>query len=255
MNTEISFGYLFKILKNAWLKIVIFTVLAAVAAGLFTAFVIPKKYDSKIEFYIVNTSSDVDYATGTLLSAVDYLANDYIAILQSDFLLTEISQRLKDEHGIEYTPEDIRGMFSSETKVTTSIFSVTIKAQDPHHAHIIASYISERASDVIMDFAKPGEWKDKYLLSDGEVVEIIKERQVPIKVLREPQLNEAPVSPSLFINVALTTFLVAVAIYLIYFLKDLLDSTIRTEENVKEQISHPLIGTIPEWKIHSSKKD
>ena len=43
MNTEISFGYLFKILKNAWLKIVIFTVLAAVAAGLFTAFLIPKK--------------------------------------------------------------------------------------------------------------------------------------------------------------------------------------------------------------------
>lgn len=255
MNNEISLGYLFKILKNTWWKIMIFAVLAALVAGLFTAFFIPKKYDSAIEFYIVNTSTDNDYTTATLIGAVDYLANDYIAILQSDYLLGELSAKLKEEHNIEYSPEDIRGMISAEPKVTTSIFSMTIEAKDPNHAYLIASYISSRASDVIMDFAKPGDYKQTVLLANGEVVEIQKERQVPVKILREPELKEEPVSPSVPVNTILMGMLVAIAVYVVYFLKDLLDSTIRTEENVKEKVSHPLIGTIPEWKIHSSKKD
>ena len=256
MNKDITLGYLLKILKNSLWKILAVTVVMAIIVACFTIFLMPKKYNSSIVFYIVNTSTETDYTTGTLLSATDYLANDYIAIIQSDYMLTAISDKLKSDHSIEYTASEIRGMITSETKTTTSIFSITVECENAEHAYLIAYYISVGADNVIKEFAKP----DDIILSyrdeeTGELIKIPIEPQDPVKVLRDPELNEEPVSPSLVVNVLITVFVVAVVMYLIFFLKDLLDSTIRTEENVKEKIKHPLIGTIPEWKIHSTKKD
>ena len=254
MSNEINLGYLLKILKSSLWKIILFTVIAALIAALFTIFMIPKKYNSQIEFYILNTNTEAGYTTSTLLSATDYLANDYISIIQSDHMLEDISKRLMDEHGVEYSAKDIRAMISSETKTTTSIFSITIENGDPYHAYWIAGYIAEMAAPVIMEFSKPAEftYKDK---ATGETIVITIDHVDPVKVLRNPTLNEDEVSPSLIVNTFITAVITAIIAYVVYLLIDILDSTIRTEETVKEKISHPLIGTIPEWKIHSAKKD
>ena len=252
MSNEINLGYLLKILKSSWWKIVIFTVALSLVVALFTIFLIPKKYNSQIEFYILNTNTEAGYTTSTLLSASDYLANDYISIIQSDHMLEEISRKLLEDHGVEYTSKEIRGMISSETKTTTSIFSITVENGDPYHAYWIAGYIAEMASPVIKDFSKPAEFTYEI---NGEKVTATIDHVDPVKVLRVPTLNENEVSPSVVANTFFTALITAVIAYIVYLLVDILDSTIRTEETVKEKVSRPLIGTIPEWKIHSGKKD
>lgn len=253
MSNEINLGYLLKILKSSWWKIVVFTVAISLVVALFTIFMIPKKYNSQIEFYILNTNTEAGYTTSTLLSASDYLANDYISIIQSDHMLEAISEKLLNDHGVEYSSEEIRGMISSETKTTTSIFSITVENGDPYHAYWIAGYIAEMASPVITEFSKPSEFT--YTASNGEVFVVTVDHVDPVKVLRVPTLNESEVSPSVVSNTFLTAIITAVIAYIVYLLIDILDSTIRTEETVKEKVSRPLIGTIPEWKIHSTKKD
>ena len=239
MNNEINLGYLIKILKNSWLKIAAITLAAVLVIALLTVFLLPKKYKSDTEFYILN-SSDVGYTSSSVLSASDYLANDYISIITSDIMLGKVVDKLKAEGNTEYTIEDIRNMISSETKTTTSIFYISVETKDPKLTHSISSYIAEMAPDVISDVTT----KDN---AEGVAQ--------PVKVLRFPVFSENHTSPSLIINVIVTFMLAAVISYIVFFLKDILDTTLRTEENVKEKIKYPLIGVIPEWKVSSDKKN
>ena len=52
MNNDINLGYLFKIFKNNWLKIAAITIAVTVAMALLTVFLLPKKYECEMEFYM-----------------------------------------------------------------------------------------------------------------------------------------------------------------------------------------------------------
>jgi capsular polysaccharide biosynthesis protein len=91
MTNEISISLLLKVLKSAWWKILIFTVVIALIAAAVTSFVIPKKYSSSVTFYVNNTSSDYEYTTASLLEAAQLLANGYIEIIKSDVMLEKIN--------------------------------------------------------------------------------------------------------------------------------------------------------------------
>ena len=57
MTKEINLKVLLKVLKNSWWKILIFTVAITIAVGAVIHFLVPKKYASTIEFYVLNTST------------------------------------------------------------------------------------------------------------------------------------------------------------------------------------------------------
>ena len=57
MTKEINLKILLNVLKNSWWKIIIFTVAVAIVVGALVQFVVPKKYASTVEFYVLNTST------------------------------------------------------------------------------------------------------------------------------------------------------------------------------------------------------
>jgi capsular polysaccharide biosynthesis protein len=243
MNNDINLGYLFKIFKNNWLKIAAITIAVTVAMALLTVFLLPKKYECEMEFYILN-ASDAEYTSTSVVGASAYLANDYIAIINSDIMLNKVSEKLETEHSLKYTPDDIRDMISSKTKSSTSTFNISIKTADPNTSYWIASYIAEFAPDIVSDITS------KYV----ETAETELKSNEPLRVLQFPEFSENHSSPSLIINCFLACFIAAAVSYTAFFLSDLLDTTIHSEENVKEKIAYPLIGTIPDWKISAGTK-
>ena len=92
MTKEISLSFLINVLKSAWWKILIITVAVAIAVAAFTQFMIPKKYESTVQFYIINTSTTAEYTQTALLAANEYLANDYITIIKSDKMMEMIAE-------------------------------------------------------------------------------------------------------------------------------------------------------------------
>lgn len=281
--TEISLDFLWKVFKKTWWRIAIITILVMVVAACFTHFLIPKKYSSKTEFYIVNVNPDSDYTSASLLSAASYLVNDYVTIIKSDYMLDQVVEKLKEQGVTEYGGSEIknatlRGMISSDSSAETSAFSLKVLSQDAEFSYKVASVIAEIAPEVVTKMAKPEdntieklaetqltilrylepELASKYSKSDVEaalaVTGLASSQLNCVEVLTPPVLAESHDSPSMAKNMLLSGILAAVGSYAIFFLIALLNMTVTSEDDVKKQIECPLIGTIPRWEIGSNSK-
>lgn len=235
-KNELSFSLLWNILKKCWIKIVIVAVIAAMATGLVTHFMIQKKYSSSITFYVVNSNVNYDYTTTSLLSATEQLANDYINIICSDVMMIPLSEHLKEEHQLNYSATELKKKISTSTKEDSSFFFIKITDVNKDHAYTIATCISELAPQVIKDIVKADQ-----INSEKEIADCV-------KVIEQPKLDTAHDSPSLLRNVAVAVLLSAVIVYAVFFFITLNDTVIKTEEDVKKYTSkYPLIGVIPSW--------
>ena len=120
MNNEITFSTLWLVFKKSWIKIIIISLVAMLLMGLFTHYVIKKEYSSSITFYVINANTSADYTQSSLLAASAQLSNDYIRIIQSDEMLDALTADIKEEYGLEYTPNGIRKMISSNVEPESS---------------------------------------------------------------------------------------------------------------------------------------
>ena len=155
MQNEISLSFFWKCFKKCWFLMIIFGIVVALIAGIFTNF-LPKKYSSSVDFYIINTNTSYDYTTSALLSASSYLINDYIELIRSDAILSYIAEDVnegkpEEEH---ITPKQIRAMITSSS-TDTSLFTIKVSSTDPHLALEIADAIERIAPGEVTSIAKP----------------------------------------------------------------------------------------------------
>ena len=261
MTKEISLSFLLNVLRTAWWKILIITVTVAVAVAAFTQFLIPKKYESSIEFYIINTSTTSEYTQTSLLAANEYLANDYITIINSDRMIEKIAQALYDEGYGEFTYKQIRRMISSSTSSESSTFGITVTTTDKDIAYCIANTIQNEAPAIIKNVTRPSyssNYYKKTTAPDGTVqYEKIDESDLEcVKVVREARLATSHVSPSLITYTFIGAVLAACAAYCVFLLIKLSDTVIRSESGARELINPAItvIGTIPYWSTSTNEK-
>lgn len=264
MTKEINLKVLLKVLKTAWWKILIFTVVVAIAVGAVLQFLVPKKYASSVEFYVLNTSTTSEYTTTALLSAAEYLSNDYIKIINSDKMIETIQEYIKDPNRgyTDISDATIRGMISSDTSSESSTFTITVTAtEDKALAMYISEAITKYAPEIIKDITRPsyssnlykqvitkdeatGEQKIDYAKIDEADLECV-------KVIRSPQLATTHVSPNVVTYTAIAALLAAVVTYVFFLILKLADTTIRSEENTKELVDETIIGDIPNWTLNN----
>lgn len=263
MTKEINLKVLLKVLKNSWWKILIFTVAIALAVSAVIQFLVPKKYASTIEFYVLNTSTTSEYTTTALLSAAEYLSNDYIKIINSDEMIEKIREYLADPnrgYG-DVTPADIRGMISSSTSTESSTFTITVTAsEDKVLAMYVAEAITKFAPEIIKDITRPSYTsnlfkqvvaKDEAGKEETTYVKINEADLECVKVIRSPQLATTHASPNVVTYTAIAAILAAVLAYVFFLILKLADTTIRSAENAKELVDNTIIGDIPNWTVNS----
>jgi capsular polysaccharide biosynthesis protein len=260
MTKEISFSFLLKVLKSAWWKILIFTVIIAVAVAAFTEFLIPKKYESSVEFYILNTSTTSEYITTSLLESAEYLASDYVTIIDSDQMISVIATKLEAAGYKNVSHQSIRSMLSAATTTASSSFTVTATSTDRNVAYIVARAIQDDAPHIIRSITRPSYSTNLYQKivdnKTGQVeYEKIDESDLECVVpVRAPQIARTHSSPSLLIYTFLAAVVAALLSYVFFLLVKLSDTTIRSESAIKEMIDYPvtIIGSIPYW--HTTAK-
>ncbi len=264
MTKEINISLLFKVLKSAWWKILIVTVAVAIAVAAFTTFAITPKYAASTKFYVINTSTTSEYTTTALLSAAEYLANDYIEIIKGDEMMAmlkeklESNQVLKDKGYTSFSASQIRNMISTSTSAESSTFTVTITHTDYEVAYYVSKTLeSTEALEIIKNSARPSyssnmyQWRDTN--GDNEPskdeLSIISEADLEcVKVLRSPSdTTPAPVSPNVAKYTLIAALAAAVIVYAIFLILKLADTVIRSEESAKELVDETVIGDIPLW--------
>lgn len=261
MTNEISLVLLFKVLKSSWWKILIITLAVVLVVAAVTEIAIDKKYSSSTEFYILNASATSEYTTSALLSAVEYLANDYIDIILGDRMVDQIIKDLTEKGCTGCTPQNIRKMISASTSAGSSIFNITVTHTDRNVAYYVSESIKNNAPDIIREISRPSYISNMYrkeITYDEHGNAVEKYVQITaadlecVVVIRSPELAITHVSPNIIFNTLVGGVLAAGLSYIIFLIRKIFDTTIRSEETAKELFDHPVVGNVPAWNVSNT---
>ena len=224
---EIDLQRLVKALvKKGWL-IGIAAVLGAVIALTATVMFITPKYQASAMFYVNNNSLSLGETslsiTSADISASKSLVNSYIVILNTRESLMDVI----DYAGVDRTYNQLKNMVTAESVGSTEIFRVTVTSEDPQEAEKIADAIA-------------------YVLPKriGSIIE-----GTSAKVVDAAVLPTSSSSPNYTKN-TMIGFVLGLALAAAYVvIRELLDITIRKEEDITQTCTHPVLAAVPDMEV------
>ncbi|MCI2106839.1 MAG: Wzz/FepE/Etk N-terminal domain-containing protein [Intestinimonas sp.] len=220
MNEEIDLKKLLAIIRQKFAMIVLCTCVIGVGTFLVNEFLITPVYSASASMYVYNGKKGAgDTVTTTELNASQQLVQTYIVVLSSDTVLNQVSEQLNGA----YTPDEIRKMLTASDISGTEAFQVTITNENPDTAQEIANTIARVAPDEIIRVVKAG------------AVEVIDYATRPVE----------PSAPHTIRNTAIGVLLGLVLSTTVFVLLAMLDTAIRSEEDLTNQFNIPILGVIP----------
>lgn len=207
------------LIKRIWI-ILACTIGLGVGVFLISRFLITPQYSASISMYVYNGEKRADQLiTASDLSTSQKLVQTYIVVLTSNTVLERVSIQLENA----YTPEDLRKMIAAASISNTEAFGVTVTNSDPAAAQRIANTIAEFAPDEIIRVVKAGG------------VEVIDYAVLPVR----------PSSPHNARNGAIGALLGLILSSLLVIVLAMLDTTVRSEEDLTNKFNLPVLGVIP----------
>lgn len=226
---EIDLQRLFGALMNkAWL-IALVAIVCAVVVFFGTLFFVTPQYQSSAMFYVNNSSLSLGEASLSIssadISASRGLVKTYIVILNTREVINDVI----DYAGVDRTYAEVKSMITAAAVDSTEIFEVVITSPDPEEAERIANAISyilpKRISNII----------------EGTSARIVDSAVVASK----------PSSPSYTKNAMIGFLLGLVLTAAFVVVRELMDVTIRTEEDITQNTKHPVLAAVPDMEAHS----
>lgn len=225
---EIDLKRLFSaLLDRAWL-IGIVAILCAVVTFAGTFFFITPTYQSSAMFYVNNTDISVGNTNLSLtpsdISASRGLVDTYIVILNTRETLLDVI----DYSGVDISYGALRGMIAASAVDETEVFRVTVTSTDPYEAEQLANaiaYILPKRISIIIEGSSA-------------------------KVVDAAVVASAPSSPSYTRNTLLGFVVGLVLAAGVVIVIQLMDITIRTEEDISQSCKHPVLAAVPDMTVH-----
>lgn len=196
--------------------IILVTLIGALLVGVYTVFMVDKKYASTTRIY-----SKPEVTEGTFnqseISANNMMVNNYIEMIKGN----NIQSMIADELGVD--KKEVSGALSVTNSSDTQIISITATTTDPE----LSKELAEKTVEV---FRK--EVKDNLNVTN-------------IIIVDAAELNESPVSPSLTKNIAIGAMLGLVISLGYVFLRFMLDTRIHNKEEAEKYLGIPMLGSVP----------
>lgn len=185
----------------------------------------------------------------------------------------------------------LRSMISASSEEGTSLFTIKVTHTDPAFAREVAAEIMEQAPTLVTEIAKPKRLTTDYLvtmviqtmidveLQNGkengtvanrsEAEKIVAEKcsrdeiakylegvgmndSLPcFKAVNNPVEDTSADSPSVTKYAAIGAILAAMIVYLGFAASGFFKANLLTEEDIKQFVDRPVIGTIPHWESSS----
>lgn len=212
--------------SRAWI-VALASIVSMVLVFLATYFLVTPKYEASAMFYVNNSSINVGEASVSLsssdITASKSLVDTYIVILDT----WETQKDVIDYAGVDLTCEAFMEMVSSEAVNETEVFRVTITSEDPEEAEKLANAVAyilpKRIGSIV----------------EGTSAQIVSSAKTPSK----------PSSPNYITN-SLVGFILGFVLSVgIIALREWLDITIRTEEDVIQSSNLPILAKVPDMQL------
>ena len=208
------------VLRKKMIFILAIALAVATIFAVFTIFFIDPTYSSTAKFYVNNTSDQITSVSQQDLSASKSLAESSIVIVKNS---SQLLQKVIDESGVHCSVKKLKSNLEAGTYSGTEAFYITVNSASPDDAFALA--------------------KAFYEIVPAEIPAIINAGDV--SQMDPPQKSNEPVSPNVTLNTVIGAILGFAVAFLVFFLREALDNTIYTEEDIRDKFGYPIVGVIP----------
>lgn len=212
---------LLTLLRKHLKLVIMLPIVCMVAMGLASVLMMNDTYTATTDMYVLASSdgSNSSSALSSDLSASQMLTNDVATLLQSDRVMSDAADQL----GLP----NLRGYNITVTsESTTRVITLQVTSSDAQGSANVANALADCVSNVAQE------------VMNVESVNVIDEAPTP----------EAPSGPNRMLYVAVAAMAGLFAAVAIVVLMDVIDTRVRSAEDVEELLELPVIGRIPEMK-------
>ena len=212
-----------EIVRHRWALILACLVLALGAAGLLTWQTTPL-YESSTRLFVSTSEGDVSQAYQGGLFATQRVAS-YADLVQSN----ELADRVADRLGGALEPSDLAGQVRAEVVPETVNLEITVSDADPVQARNIAQGYGEELRLLVFELETPAG---------------ADQASIKATIIDDAQLPTTPVTPNIPRNLGLAAVLGLLLGIGVAVLRELLDTTISSADDVTHSTEAPILGNI-----------
>lgn len=220
---EISLHDILDMLKENWKFIVILTLCFMIIVSVFTIFFMNKEYSSYTTLMVgssegySNSNANANYNE---VLTNQKLVGTYSEIAKSKSVVSEVENNLN----LDLSDGKLAKMIEVTSVNDTELIKITVTDEDP----VEAANIANETAKVFMS-------------NIGELMKISN-----LQVVDAAEVNSSPVSPNLKLNVAIAFLLGIVVSVFIIFIREMLNTSVKSVEELKELIEGvPVVAVIP----------
>lgn len=231
---ELNISTIIGILKKCLWYMVLVAVIFGVLAYCYCSFIATPTYQSKVSFIATNggfsalddipSTNTEDKLYGSDIQASKDFLPTYIDIFKTEGIYKKVIEKT----GLDYSARELKKMTSVDARSEDSLFiDVVVTATDPKHAVIIAETI----------FSIGGEY----------VVE-----QLPYAYIKGMERTSGVATqnyPNYSVTIVIAAFFGAVLVFAITIINNLMDKTIKGENDFNRVYDIPILGNIPNFKV------
>ena len=215
---------------NLLMKKIVWIILCAAVCGLIgfavNWFFLKPVYQADA-MIIVNTRDEQNVLiTNDQINSARQLVNTYEVILKSDTVLDQVISALT-ARGLSganrLTVSNLKKKITVTPVNNTQVMKISAQDYDPDLALAMVDEILTVAPSIIIRTVKAGS----------------------VEVVSFPKLEPKPVSPKKMRNLVLSVAGGAVAAAAFIIIQDLLDNTVKTDEDIRKKLDMPVLGVIP----------
>lgn len=218
---NISIVLILRIILKYLLPILLITVIVAGGTFAVTKLFIKPKYRASAMVYVRANTQNNNITTTGEINVAKQLVTTYSIILETDSVLEEVVENLDDQYKTSITT--IKNNLTEEAIEQSEIFRINYLDTDPVRAEKIVNAVAEIAPQKIIDVVQTG----------------------AAKVVQYASTPSSPVSPHALRNTAIGALIAFVLSAAVFVLISLLDTSIRTSEDLSETFGITVLGSIP----------
>lgn len=216
---EIDLRDILDILKKRWQMIALITLVAAIISAIASFFILQPIYESTSTILVGRDQSNYSSDINADVTLSQKLVNTYGEIIKTNAILDPVIDNLD----LELTAHELSEKITVSPVGDTELIEIKVQDQDPIKASDISNEISTVFSREIEDIMKV------------DNVSIIEEAIPP----------ENPIKPSKMLNIAIAAVLGMMVSVFVIFLREYLDNTVKTQEDVAKYLDLPVLASIP----------
>lgn len=207
----------FFLLLGRWKAILLAMLVGAAVFGAYCVFLVEPSYKANASIYITSTDSVISFSDLQLSSA---LTEDYAKIIKSRTVMNRVIEDLK----LDLNYKQLSALVSVENADSTHILDIYVTCSDPELARSITNSLVNISVNQIYQIIGSG----MPTVIDFSVAEAVDE-----------------IRPSIKRQMAMGALLGAFIVAAIVVLRYLMDTTIKTEEDVDKYLQLPVLAGIP----------